>query len=203
MTRLRMTKAALARRRQDLIVYQRALPSLELKRQQLVLDLAAERSAAARLADEAARLLERAGEVRFAADRDVPLEELLAGLSIVPGTESRLGVSLPVVQGLDWNDAKAPERESGLYPPWVVAALGLVQALAEVRARSMVAEVRVARMDQALRRAVQRINLLQQVLMPQARRDIAHIAQFLADGQRMAVARTKLLVARRGREARG
>lgn len=193
MSRLRMTKAALAGRRRDLAVYQRALPSLELKRQQLVLDLAAERMAAVQLDEETARLVGQARAIRFAADRDVALEPLLAIIDVARGEEMRLGVALPAIGPISWASNAVPEG----FPPWVAAALAVTRGLAEARLRAEVAQARVEHIERALRRAVQRINLLQQVLMPRARHDIAHIATFLADGQRMATARSKLLAARK------
>ena len=197
-----MTKAALAGRRRDLAVYQRALPSLELKRQQLVLDLAAERAAAELLDEEAGRLGERARAIRFAADRDVALEPLLAIAGVERREEMRLGIALPVISHIDWvPGASTPNASSDDYPPWVDAALRVTRGLAETRLRIETARARIGRIERALRRAVQRINLLQQVLMPEARRDIAHIATFLADGQRMATARSKLLVARKAARA--
>ncbi len=165
MSRLRMTKAALAGRRRDLAVYQRALPSLELKRQQLVLDLAAERMAAVQLDEETARLVGQARAIRFAADRDVALEPLLAIIDVARGEEMRLGVALPVIGPIGWASNAVPEG----FPPWVAAALAVTRGLAEARLRAEVAQARVEHIERALRRAVQRINLLQQVLMPRAR----------------------------------
>jgi V/A-type H+-transporting ATPase subunit D len=193
MTQLRMTKAALATRRRDLAAYDRALPSLDLKRQQLLIDLTAERAAAAREDGAIAALTARAGAIRFAADMRVGLESLLAIRAVARGGEVRLGTPLPTLGAIDW----APIALSDAYPPWVHAALDTARGLAEARLRRDVALARAARLDAALRKTIQRINLLQQVLMPQARRDIARIAAFLADGQRMAVARTKLIVAHR------
>lgn len=197
MSRLKMTKSALAERRRQLATYLRALPSLELKRQQLVVELAAERGALAGFEAKAASLTDHAGELRFAADRDIAFESFVAISAIARWQESRLGIGLPAIGRVEWCEA-APGAE---FPPWVDAAIRIVRDLAETRLRIEVALERAARLDLALRKTIQRINLLQQVLIPQARRDAAKIATFLADGQRMAIARTKLVVARRA--ARG
>lgn len=193
MSRLRITKAELALRKQQLAGYQRALPSLELKRQQLVIDLAAAQATSARLAGEAERLIGRAGDLGFAADEDVAIAPLIALAGVTRGSETRLGILLPVIDRIEWAPLPPPDA----YPPWVDAAIGIARALAEARLRHEVAEARADRLDQALRKTIQRINLLQQILMPQAKRDIAKIGTFLADAQRMAIARTKLAVARR------
>ncbi len=193
MTRLRMTKTALAQRRRELAGYARALPSLELKRQQLVIELAAERAGAARLRAEAERLGQRARAIRFAADEDIALAPLLRIESVAEGSESLLGGSLPTIGLIAW--APCPSTEA--FPPWIDAALGTARALAETRLRADVAKARCDLVERTLGKAIQRINLLQRVLIPQARRDIVRISTFLADAQRMAVGRTKLLVSRR------
>jgi V/A-type H+-transporting ATPase subunit D len=193
MTQLRMTKAALAERRRDLASYARALPSLDLKRQQLLIDLTAERAAAAREEEAISVLRARAGAIRFAADMRVALEPLLAISAVSRGSEIRLGIPLPTLGAIDW----APVPVGDAFPPWVHGALGCARGLVESRLRREVALARAALLDRALRKTIQRINLLQQVLVPQAKRDIARVSAFLADAQRMAVARTKLIVAHR------
>lgn len=193
MKRLRMTKTVLARRRKDLAGYGRALPSLELKRQQLVVELAAERRAADLLRAEAGRLRQSARAIRFAADGDIALEPLVRIVAVTRGHESLLGIALPAIEHVEW-DAQPPTE---FYPPWVDAALAAARSLAEALLRIDVADRRCDLVSRALRKVIQRINLLERVLIPSARQDIARIATFLADAERMATARTKLLVTRR------
>ena len=192
-----MTKGALAQRRQQLATYDRALPSLELKRQQLLIELSAERKAVSRLREQSDTLRQRAREIRFAADRDIQLEHLLAISNVTYGSQARFGIELPTFDRIDW----AEESPTAEFPPWVDAALQITRSLAETALRIEVVEARCEAIDRALRKAIQRINLLQRVLMPQAREDIVRISTFLADGQRMAISRTKLLVARRAMRA--
>lgn len=199
MSRLRMTKSALAQRRREIASYQRALPSLELKRQQLLVDLLAERVAAQRQREAMDRLMDRARAVRFASDRDVALPKKLHIAAVARSTQTRLGTDLPVIGEIAWDEA-GTEAESRL--PWIDAAVAIARGLAETDLRLEVAEDRVGRLQLALRKTIQRINLLQQLLIPTARKDIARITNFLADGQRMSMARTKLLVAQRGHGGR-
>ncbi|MBC7158910.1 MAG: hypothetical protein H5U21_02535, partial [Porphyrobacter sp.] len=84
-------------------------------------------------------------------------------------------------------------------PVWYDRALELIRALAEAALACEAAQGRVAALGEALKRAVQRVNLLEQVLIPRARRDITRIGIFLADNERTALARAKLAAARRGR----
>lgn len=198
MTRLRMTKAVLTARRQDLSTYVRALPSLELKRRQLLAELTAERAECERL-DARIEVLERDAEaVAPAADGAESLEGLMRIARIVQTRRARLGLALPVLGGVEWAmaDYSLVDR-----PPWVDGALEIARAITEATLERRFARDRAAVLSEALARSTQRINLLQQRLVPEARRDIARIVVFLADGERTAVARAKL--ARRRRADRG
>ncbi len=198
MTRLRMTKSVLTARRQDLSTYVRALPSLELKRRQLLAELTAERAECERL-DARIEALERDAEaVAPAADGAESLDGLMRIARIVRTQRARLGLALPVLGGVEWamGDYSLVDR-----PPWVDGALEIARAIAEATLERRFARDRAAVLSDALARSTQRINLLQQRLVPEARRDIAQIVVFLADGERTAVARAKL--ARRRRADRG
>ncbi len=194
MTRLRMTKAVLTARRQDLSTYLRALPSLELKRRQLLAELTAERAECERL-DARIEALERDAEaVAPAAEEAETLDGLMRIVRIVETRRARLGLSLPVLGGVEWSmtDYSLADR-----PPWVDGALEIARAIAEATLERRFARDRAAVLNEALARSTQRINLLQQRLVPEARRDIARIVVFLADGERTAVARAKLARRRR------
>ncbi|TXG83829.1 MAG: V-type ATP synthase subunit D [Sphingomonadales bacterium] len=194
MNRLRMTKATLSQRRQQLAMYERVLPSLELKRQQLLRDLRIAREQHAALESAQRALEQRAQALAPAADPQVTLEGLQTLHAVSRSQESRLGVRLPVVDAFDWHRA---DYDLAATPPWLDHALDLAARLAEGMVRLQVAAERVCLLDQALRKTVQRINLLDQVLKPQAKRDIGRIGVFLADADRTALARTKLAGARR------
>lgn len=188
------TKGRLAQRRRELALYEQVLPSLELKRQQLLAerfralrDLASGRAALDVMRrDAAARLPMLAND-----------EIALAGLARVEAVESSLahvlGTPVPVLAAVRWADARY-----GLLakPPWVDSALDEVRALVRQRLEIAFAEERVRRLDAAIRKVVQRVNLFQKVLVPGARAEIQRIRIALADAERAAVVRSKIFKAR-------
>jgi V/A-type H+/Na+-transporting ATPase subunit D len=59
---------------------------------------------------------------------------------------------------------------------------------------------RIARMQGAVRRVTQRVNLFEKVLIPNAKRDIARIQIFLSDVERAAVVTSKIAKGKRAQE---
>ena len=72
-----------------------------------------------------------------------------------------------------------------------------LKEVATYRLRLQVFRERVGRMQGAVRRVSQRVNLFDKVLVPNARRDIARIQIFLSDVERAAVVTSKIAKAKR------
>lgn len=191
-----MTKGALASRRRELALLERALPSLRLKRQQLRIEGDKAREALAQATVHRQALLREAEALPVTGSDAEALAPLLMLDAVERGSERRLGVDLPVIHAVRWSQAAYSLADT---PVWYDRALELIRALAEAALACEAAQGRVAALGEALKRAVQRVNLLEQVLIPRARRDIARIGIFLADNERTALARAKLAAARRGR----
>lgn len=194
MARLALNKSSLKRQRDQLKTYRRFLPSLDLKRQQLMLEL--------RDAQRERDAL--ASETRQAEAGLRPLCELLGAYRIDLGglfrvsrlrmaEENAVGVRLPVLQSVDF--------EVALYsmlakPFWVDFLVDAGKHLVELRLRSQVAEERVRLLAEAVRTVTQRVNLFEKVLIPTAEDNIRKINIFLADAQRVSVVRSKIAKAK-------
>lgn len=201
MVQLRMTKTVLAERRRALESGERALVSLRLKRQQVAFELARERAERDRLRALCDTLEAAAGAISPAADCRIAIEPLVAIARVERATDVRLGIRLPRLVGVYWHERPYPLEAS---PPWLELALESLRQQAQAQMALAIAEERVAAMAAGLARAVQRVNLLEQRLVPEARSDIARISQFLADAERTALARAKLAmrqIAARGARA--
>lgn len=193
-TRRGLTKSALAHARRELALYQRVLPSLELKRAQLVAERWREqrslRAAEAALADEAAA---RARAIPMLALDAFPIEGMTRAVRIELDEERLLGAALPRLRAVTWE-----RRAYGLLvkPHWVDTALDAIEALGARRIALSVQAERLRRLDAATNRLFQRINLFRKLLVPQARHDIERIRIALADAERATVVRSKLFKAR-------
>ena len=190
MARPALNKASLNRERDKLRTYQRFLPSLDLKRKQLLAELAKARQAMATAEANAARLLdETADRLPMAADERVALAGLVHVTGVDLAEENLMGVHLPILQGVRCRGASY-----GLMgrPAWVDAVVVAVQQLAEARVAARVASERVTRLHAAVRRITQRVNLFDKVLIPNTQKSIKTIEVALSDADRAAVVRAKI-----------
>ncbi len=196
-----LSKSSLQHVQGQLRLFERFLPSLELKRQQLTAEY---KRATAELAD-AERAAARAGRSLTAL---LPLlgtsETKLSGLVRVRRVEvveeDVLGLRLPALGAVEFDVA---EYSLIATPAWIDDAVTCIREAATQRLRVRVFRERVARMQGAVRRVSQRVNLFEKVLIPGAHRDIARIRIFLSDIERAAVVTSKIAKGKRARERTG
>ena len=195
MARLSLSKSALHREARQLKTYQRFLPSLDLKRKQLIAERAKAQQA---LHDSHARLdsLQQsvAAEIPMLADHQVGLEGLARVEGAELGEENLLGTRLPVLR-----QVQVVRREYSLLarPHWVDRVQALLVEALELRLLMQVQHERLARLERAVQKITQRVNLFDKVLIPKTRENIRKIGIFLADGERAAVVRAKIAKSRR------
>jgi V/A-type H+-transporting ATPase subunit D len=113
------------------------------------------------------------------------------------GEENVVGVKLPVLKKME---CKIREYSMLAKPQWVDVLVELLKKMAELRAQVQVAEERVRRMEQALRRITQRVNLFEKILIPENKKTIQRIQIFLGDADRAAVVRSKIAKSRHVRQ---
>lgn len=197
MARLQLSKSALAREQKNLQTFQRFLPSLDLKRQQVM----AERSkakrqlAATRGEIEAHRKI--AGEqIPMLANRDVDLSDLARISDVELDTENLVGTRLPRLRAL-----RVEVRDYALLgkPVWVDAAAKVLREMLELRVRVQVEERRLALLEEAVKTITQRVNLFDKVLIPRARQHIKRIEIYLSDMETAAVVRSKIAKRKRAK----
>jgi V/A-type H+-transporting ATPase subunit D len=197
--RLTLSKASLTAQGMRLKTYERYLPALDLKRQQLIREraLAAERLATTAQAIAALRARVRA-ELPMASDLEVEVTDLVTVAGAELGEDNLMGVRLPRLDRVILH-----RRRYALLakPEWVDRLAELLAAMLELRVRLGVERRRLALLDEAVRTITQRVNLFDKVLIPRTRANIKRIRIFLADGERAAVVRAKIAKAKRAREA--
>ena len=199
MARLTLSKSSLSRESAQLKTFERYLPSLDLKRRQLI----AERAKALRqfraIQEEASKLNERiAEELPMLSTGRVQLQGLARVTEVVLGKENLVGTELPVLRGVQVDLADYPLLGK---PHWVDKLEELLKQVLEQRIRAQVLEQRLRLLDEAVRIITQRVNLFEKVLIPRTRENIRKIRIFLADAERAAVVRAKIAKRKRAAEA--
>jgi V/A-type H+/Na+-transporting ATPase subunit D len=192
--KIKLTKNELKRQRDALKMYKRYLPTLQLKKQQLQMEI---RGIEARRAElEAGKVaLDREfhawigvfGESRAAYGADG--RPLMSVERVRTGTGNIAGVEIPTFEGADFAFG-----EYDLYatPLWVDAALERLKRALLLDLESDVLAVQVERLGTELRVTSQRVNLFEKVKIPEAEEGIRRIRIYLGDEQTAQVVRGKI-----------
>jgi V/A-type H+-transporting ATPase subunit D len=189
-TKLRLSKNSLQQQQQQLKLYKRLLPSLDLKRRQLTVE-AQKARAEYQAATLAAELLEAkiGQELPMLADDTLDVSGLVEMKGYRIGEQNVVGTRLPALEYVDFVVAEYSRLAT---PAWIDVLVDRLKVAAEARVRARVAGQRVQTLDHAVRRITQRVNLFEKILIPTAQKNIQRIRIYLGDAERAAVITSKL-----------
>lgn len=192
---VKLTKNELKVQKDRLKQFQRYLPTLQLKKQQLqavVMQAAAQLEQVERQRQAAVAGLDDWVAV-FAENDSFPpdkrLETLVRPRSVVCGQENIAGVTVPVFQELTFEDIQYDVAD---YPLWVDTAAVRLREIAGLDAMAKTLRQRVTLLEWELRATAQRVNLFEKVKIPEAKENIRVIGIYLGDQQTSAVVRGKI-----------
>lgn len=190
MATIKLTKNELKTQKDALKMYQRYLPTLTLKKQQLQTEI---RTIDARAKEVRAR--RKALEEEFTqwiavfGEAEVFDPTMVQVRNIRKGTGNIAGVTIPIYEGADFS-----RGDYDLYstPLWIdLAADKMEQALSlDLEAEVLDEQVRLLNIE--LRTTTQRVNLFEKVKIPETKDNIKKITVYLGDQQVAAVVRGKI-----------
>jgi V/A-type H+/Na+-transporting ATPase subunit D len=190
---LALNKSTLKQQRDELKTYRKFLPSLDLKRQQLLAALKVARSELTESLAAHDQLQTVVAEVYPLLGSSTVRTRNLASLIRVQAVEvveeNLVGVRLPVAQSVHFEIA---DYSRMVMPFWVDLLVENLRRLAEQDVLLQVRRERLRRLEVATRRITQRVNLFEKVLIPRAEASIRKIVIFLSDQERAAVVRSKI-----------
>ena len=190
MTELKLSKSGLQKQRDDLRLYERVLPSLDLKRMQLSAELKRARQQLAEAKAEVEKLNKQvADQLPMLANRDIDVSGLVQVEAFRIEEENLVGVKLPKLVEVK---CRVAEYSMLAKPHWVDTLVEQLKHMVEQKTRVEVSAERVRLLEQAERRITQRVNLFDKILIPTAKKNIKKIQIYLADAERAAVVRSKI-----------
>lgn len=199
MARLTLSKAQVAKEKSALTRYRRYLPSLDMKRRQLMAERKRTELRIAEIRTEESRQVDGIGqEIPMLADRRIDLNGLAVLKSVDLGERNIVGQRVPVVNAIEVEIA--PYGRLG-RPHWVDMVAERLKEVLQLRVEARVAEQELALLDVAIVKVTQRVNLFEKVLIPRAQENIRRIGIALGDMERSAVVNSK--IGKRKREAAG
>ena len=198
MATVSLSKSSLQQQRDKLRLFERFLPALDLKRQQLTAESKKAMQVLAE-AEQGAGKVSRAltGLLPILGSATLKLSGLVRIRRVDIGEEDVLGVRLPALRTVEF---VAADYSLLATPFWIDDLLTCLKEVATYRIRLHVYRERVARMQSAVRRITQRVNLFEKVLIPNAKSNIARIQIFLSDIGRAAVVTSKIAKGKRARQ---
>jgi V/A-type H+-transporting ATPase subunit D len=190
MSKLALNKTSMNQQKRQLATYQRFLPALEMKREQLMQEK--------KKAEQQVRVKEQHIEAlnQFIGERlpmlgaeNVVIEDLVTLGKVHVRQENLLGLKLPVLEGVD---VEVVPYSYLARPHWVDNFVQSFQQLLQEKVGLSVLQRRLKLLQRALRTTTQRVNLFSSVLIPGAQKNIKRIRLFLDDQERAGVVRSKL-----------
>ena len=195
MANVKLTKNELKTQKDHLKQYERYLPTLQLKRQQLqtvIMKVRAEhekvekqRSAVVSGLDDWIAVF---GENQGFAD-DHKIQLLVQPDRVEYTTENIAGVEVPNFRELTFKDVEYSVDE---YPLWVDYAVVKLRDIAKLDALCKTLATQEDLLEKELRSTSQRVNLFEKVKIPEAKENIRVIEVYLGDQQTAAVVRGKI-----------
>lgn len=194
MAKIKLTKNELKKKKDALKMYQRYLPTLQLKKQQLQVEVS---SVQTRLEQLTARkaTLEKEYDSWIAVfseqekARTPNGEPLLRIVSIRTDEGNIAGVTIPVFQSIEFERSVYDLYAS---PVWIDLALTLMEQLLRTQIEMEIVSRQRELLAHELRITTQRVNLFEKVKIPETIADIRKIRIYLGDQQTAQVVRGKI-----------
>ena len=198
MAKIKLTKTELKAQTDALKRFQRFLPMLQLKKQQLQGEIAG-------IAQKAEETSARERAIRSDLDRWVGLfatdESLIAGLvkvkEVRTGSATVAGVTIPTFESID-TDVK--EVDAWSTPAWVDNAVETTTQVLSLQCERAIYEEQKRLIETELQLTSQRVNLFEKVKIPECKEAIRRIKIAIGDEQTAAVSRGKIAKGRTPRE---
>ena len=192
---IKLTKNELKKQKENLKQFERYLPTLQLKKQQLQSVIMKIRTELEEKEDERKKMIGDLDDwvAVFAENEsfveEKRLEQLVQPDKVITGEENIAGVTVPSFKELTFQEINYDVDD---YPLWVDTAVFKLRDIATLDALVSTLRKQVELLDAELRTTSQRVNLFEKVKIPEAKENIRVIQVYLGDQQTAAVVRGKI-----------
>lgn len=189
MAKVKLTKNELKKQRDQLKRFQRYLPTLILKKQQLQMVLRQIEAAIAEQKAKRDRYKTDIGKWVGVFAEDVDIKNLVALKKVDTEVGNIAGIDIPV-----YKKAHFEEKRWDLFtlPLWVDQAVSSMKELVALDIEVEILQKQHELVSDELRVTTQRVNLFEKVKIPETRENIRRIRIYLGDQQTAAVVRGKI-----------
>ena len=190
MGKVKLTKGELKRQRDALRQYERYLPTLQLKKQQLQFEILRQQNLLSEKRNAASKKREAIKAwAGLLSERGINIKQWLIPERIIATTKNVAGVDLPVFERIDF---VAAEYDLFATPLWVDFAIEALRSLVSLEEDIKTLEKEINILKHELRITAQRVNLFEKVKIPEAIEAIRLIKIYISDQMANAVGRSKI-----------
>lgn len=191
MAELRLNKTELKNQKTLLDQLSKYLPTLQLKKQQLQVEVNNMRAAVELLVDQ---LNDRKSVIRdyarlFSEFLPQSLASLIEIAELREGKENIAGVEVPQFESISFHDISWSYFST---PVWIDTAINDLKALVMLREKNKIAQRRLALLEEELRQTNIKVNLFEKRMIPQCKSNIKKIRIFLGDQEIAAICNAKI-----------
>ena len=199
MAKIKLTKNELKRQKDSLKRFERYLPTLMLKKQQLQLVIRQVEAEVRKKTQERDTAFTDFQTWIAVFGEDLELEKLIEVSDLITTDGNIAGVDIPVFEGIEFR-----EQDYSLVstPLWIDRGIDMLKSLVSLDSEIKVLERQRERLGEELRITTQRVNLFEKVKIPETRENIRRIRIYLGDEQTAAVVRGKIAKRNLVQEAR-
>jgi len=194
MAKIRLTKNELKNQKDDLDRFERYLPMLQLRKQQLQRQINRVHMDIDELSGKIMSFENKINSWIDVFSEGIDISRWFKIKEIVTSTGNIAGVDIPV-----YGETKFETEGYDLMktPLWVDSGIEAVRNMAQLRAQMKIKKQQEETLQEEIRIATQRVNLFEQVKIPEARDNIRAISIYLGDQQTAQVIRGKIAKAKK------
>jgi len=190
LAKIKLTKNELKVQKDALKMYQRYLPTLTLKKQQLQAEIRTIEAKAKAVRKEKEELEKGFSSwIAVFCEKEAFPDGVITVSNIRKGMGNIAGVAIPTFAGADFSRGDYDLYET---PLWVDIAANHMEKAMSLDLEAEVLDEQVRLLGEELRSTSQRVNLFEKVKIPETQENIKKISIYMADQQVNAVVRSKI-----------
>lgn len=190
MAKIKLTKNEQKVQKDALKMYNRYLPTLQLKKQQLQTEIRSIDAKAKEVRATRVALEKEFDEwIAVFGEKEAFKTGMVTVKNIKKGWGNIAGVNIPIYEGADFNRGDYDLYET---PLWIDMAADRMEKALSLDLEAEVLDEQVRLLSQELKTTTQRVNLFEKVKIPETKANIKKISVYLGDEQVAAVVRSKI-----------
>ncbi len=189
MPQIRKTKTELKKQKEDLERFQRFLPTLELKKKQLLAVIRELENEIEKIRVEIEKAEKRVEKWVDLFAEDIDLSRFLSLEEIQTVPDNVAGVDVQSFSGVTFMEEN---YDYFTTPLWIDRGIQEIKEQLKLKAQIKVLEEKISALQEELRITIQRINLFEKIKIPEAKENIRTIQIYLDDLQTAEVVRGKI-----------